>query len=172
MSAAAAKLHVAQPALSHAIRKLERTYGVSLLERHARGVRPTPEGAQVVAKARAIVAQADDLDAMTKRWTAAEDSEGGLGVLPMSLPIIEPLLASVRRQYPTIRVVLRQLDFTTQLAELRRGRIDVEIACPAPEHGEFAVIEVGRVERDVYLHADHALARESAVTVEQLRQET
>ncbi len=52
---AATRLHVAQPALSQAIAKLEDSVGVRLLERHARGVTPTPAGAAFLEKARAAL---------------------------------------------------------------------------------------------------------------------
>jgi DNA-binding transcriptional LysR family regulator len=41
ITTAASTLHIAQPALSHHIAAMEEELGVSLLERHARGVRPT-----------------------------------------------------------------------------------------------------------------------------------
>ncbi|MEW2624132.1 LysR family transcriptional regulator [Streptomyces sp. NPDC048106] len=44
LSAAAAELHHTQSAVSRQIAGLERRLGVPLMERHARGVRPTPAG--------------------------------------------------------------------------------------------------------------------------------
>ena len=49
---AAAKLHIAQPALSHAITALESELGLELFERHARGVTLTPAGRTFLEKAR------------------------------------------------------------------------------------------------------------------------
>lgn len=169
MSKAASKLHVAQPALSHTVRKLEKTYGVSLLERHARGVRVTPQGAEFVAKARAVLAQADDLEAMAKAWATPASTEIVLGALPMSLAIIEPLLARLAATHPHVRVSFRQLDFTMQRVELRRGHIDVEIACPLPGPNEFEVIELARVQRVAWLASDHTLAARSQLTMDQVR---
>src|SRR2546421_11760712 len=48
LSRAAAELHVAQPALSRQIRDLTRQLGVDLLERHPKGVTPTPAGEALI----------------------------------------------------------------------------------------------------------------------------
>src|SRR3974377_761339 len=53
---AAARLHIAQPALSHAIATLETDLGGQLFERHARGVTPTGAGEALLPKARTAVA--------------------------------------------------------------------------------------------------------------------
>src|SRR6059058_1760866 len=52
---AAERLHVAQPALGQHIRALEAELGVSLLERHSRGVTPTPAGELLCARTREIL---------------------------------------------------------------------------------------------------------------------
>ncbi len=62
MSAAARDLGVAQPSLSHHISELERLVGFELLERLARGVRPTERGAILLRHARHIVAEVDEAE--------------------------------------------------------------------------------------------------------------
>lgn len=62
MSAASRALGVAQPALSHHIAELERIIGFALLERLARGVRPTERGAVLVRHARTILAEVDEAE--------------------------------------------------------------------------------------------------------------
>src|SRR3954454_8501092 len=52
---AASRLHIAQPALSHAIAQLESELGVPLLDRHARGVTLTLAGERFYGKARLAV---------------------------------------------------------------------------------------------------------------------
>jgi LysR family transcriptional regulator, nitrogen assimilation regulatory protein len=52
-SRAAATIHVAQPALTHQIHELEEKLGVVLLQRSARGVRPTAAGEVLYAQAAA-----------------------------------------------------------------------------------------------------------------------
>ena len=59
MTQAAAALHVAQPALSRAIRALEAEIDVAVFERDGRGVRVTRQGREVVALARRVLADVD-----------------------------------------------------------------------------------------------------------------
>jgi DNA-binding transcriptional LysR family regulator len=56
--AATKRVHLSQPALSRSIRDLEASLGVPLLERHARGVRPTAYGAALARHARLMRNQA------------------------------------------------------------------------------------------------------------------
>jgi DNA-binding transcriptional LysR family regulator len=53
---AAQKLHIAQPPLSHAIRKLEQELGAELLERTSRTVKPTTAGHVLAVEARKVLA--------------------------------------------------------------------------------------------------------------------
>ena len=61
ISKAARQLHVSQPAVTANVKKLEAALGVTLLERFARGVRPTDAGRKLLAHARRIDAQLDEL---------------------------------------------------------------------------------------------------------------
>ena len=55
-SRAAEQLHMAQPPLSVAVRKLERELGAPLLKRHPRGVELTAAGEAALVSARACLA--------------------------------------------------------------------------------------------------------------------
>ena len=61
MTAAAASLYVAQPALSRAVRALEHELGVTVFARSGRGVRLTAAGEVVVARARRVLRSLDTL---------------------------------------------------------------------------------------------------------------
>jgi LysR family cyn operon transcriptional activator len=64
MTRAAAALHIAQPALSRAVRALEREIGVTVFERKGRGVTITRPGREVVRIARRVIADVDRLAAV------------------------------------------------------------------------------------------------------------
>jgi DNA-binding transcriptional LysR family regulator len=76
LSRAAEVLHVSQPALSYALRKLEHELGVRIFERHTGGVRPTIAGRDIIAAAKRAVREADHLGEL-----ARAHAEGQRGVL-------------------------------------------------------------------------------------------
>ncbi|HEX6005901.1 MAG TPA: LysR family transcriptional regulator, partial [Burkholderiales bacterium] len=63
---AAAACFVTQSTLSAGIKELEATLGTRLVERSTRAMRLTPAGAEVVARARSIIAAAEDLATYAK----------------------------------------------------------------------------------------------------------
>ena len=62
ITAAAARLFIAQPSLSKALSELEAEMGVTIFERSARGVRPTEDGTRFLSYARQVVEQSDLLE--------------------------------------------------------------------------------------------------------------
>ena len=68
-TAAAADLGVGQPALSHAVRRLEERLGVALLDRSRLGVTPTPTGADLLATVAPAFRSIDEAVARTADGT-------------------------------------------------------------------------------------------------------
>src|SRR5881398_3208359 len=105
---AAEALHVAQPALSQQIRRLERELDLQLFARTSRTVALTEPGAAVVERARRVLGEVDaiaeDLDAMRGilRGRVELGSMQSLG--PFDLP---RLLADFHARHPGVDVVLR-----------------------------------------------------------------
>ncbi|GGK93612.1 LysR family transcriptional regulator [Sphaerisporangium melleum] len=89
MTDAARSLYIAQPALSRAIRDLERELGMTLFARSGRGVVVTAQGRRVVKLAR------EALDAVHEIEALASHSPAGTGELRVaSPPSLEPALAA------------------------------------------------------------------------------
>ncbi|GAA1539545.1 LysR family transcriptional regulator [Nocardioides humi] len=104
---AAARLRVAQPSLSYALRTLERELGAELFERLGRGVRLTPAGEALVGPARRTV-RSFGLAAGAVRSLGA-DGHGELRIVASTLWAIEPLapiLAAFRQVLPGVQVVV------------------------------------------------------------------
>ena len=67
MTRAAANLYTGQPNLSRAVKELEETLGVIIFKRTPMGIVPTPQGEEVLAYARNILAQIDEVESLYKR---------------------------------------------------------------------------------------------------------
>lgn len=89
LSAAAAELHHTQSAVSRQIAGLEQHLGVALVERHARGVRPTPAGEVFHRHALAVLNEAD------RAVRAARDMRDGPFDRPLAIGATPSLAAGV-----------------------------------------------------------------------------
>jgi LysR family transcriptional regulator, nitrogen assimilation regulatory protein len=88
-TAASRRLRVAQPALSHQVISLERELGTKLLEREARGVRPTASGASFLEHARVVLR-----DLERAREAITETGGAVSGRVAIGLPTtVAPVLA-------------------------------------------------------------------------------
>jgi DNA-binding transcriptional LysR family regulator len=89
LSAAAAELHHTQSAVSRQIAGLERQLGVPLVERHARGVRPTPAGEVFRRHALATLNEAD------RAVRAVRDARDGAVSRPLAVGATPSLAAGI-----------------------------------------------------------------------------
>jgi DNA-binding transcriptional LysR family regulator len=87
---AAERLHVAQPAVSEQIRKLEAEIGVRLLDRDQRSVALTPAGAAMLEEARRVLRLADDAQRAAREAHEGMLGSVRLGYVPDALPAAVP----------------------------------------------------------------------------------
>lgn len=125
---AADELHVTQSALSQQVRRLEEELGVELLRREARGVALTPAGADLLARADAILAEA-------ARARADMDAHAGLlrGVVRVAADAagtlaLPPALAAFHGDRPGIRIGLREAGAAEVAQLVRTGAVDLGVA--------------------------------------------
>ena len=84
---AAERCRVTQPTLSSQLRKLEENLGVPLVERTTRFVTLTPIGKAVVAHARRILEEADQISELVRHRHGTLTSILRLGIIPTLVPI-------------------------------------------------------------------------------------
>lgn len=128
---AAERLHMSQPPLTQAIRRLEQAVGVELLERNRNAVRLTAAGAVLLEEARRITALAQAAIDATRR--AAGGERGTLRfafVASAALGHVPSVVRAFRAQYPGVRLELRTGTTTGQIENLRAQRIDAGLLVP------------------------------------------
>ena len=131
---AAAACDVAQPTLSIQIKHLEAQLGVKLFERTTKLVSVTAIGAEIVGRARQILAEVDAIMSVGQKTSGPLAGDFSLGVIPTLGPYVLPwLVPALKREYPALRLVLRE-DLTAPLLErLGSHRLDAAlVALPVP----------------------------------------
>ncbi|WP_161137633.1 LysR family transcriptional regulator [Schauerella aestuarii] len=124
-SRAAEKLHMAQPPLSVAIRKLEEEVGTPLFEREARGVRLTPAGHAALDAARRCLVDADDV--ITRARLAADGDEGTLriGVIgSVIFGLMPQFINQYSTRHPRVRLEVREATNYEIMTALADGTLD------------------------------------------------
>ncbi|MFO1318160.1 MAG: LysR substrate-binding domain-containing protein [Burkholderiales bacterium] len=142
---AADALFVTQSTLSAGIKELEAILDVQLVERDTRAVRLTALGEQVTARARELLAGAQDLMELARKSSRPLVGSMTLGVIPTVAPFLLPrLVPALRRSYPEVRLYLRE-DLTERLLDrLRAGQIDAAIVALPWDTAEFTVVDLFR----------------------------
>jgi len=167
-SRAAQRLDISQPALSRQVKRLERELGAQLFDRIARRVRLTVAGEELLARARALLQDADTLR------TRAHDLSGGsrgvlrVGATPQTLEsLVSQLLTRYRRACPRVEVQLVEDGAASLLEQIERGLVNVAIAAlPSGATLEGRVLfPLGVL---AVVPAGHALGRRKSVELTQL----
>ena len=123
---AADKCHVSQPALSVQVQKLEEELGVLLFDRTQRGAEPTEIGTKVIARARLVLREAQQLRELVQAEKGEVVGELRLGVIPTLAPYLVPrFLVSLTAAYPNLRVHIEELRSEEIMQQLKDHRLDV-----------------------------------------------
>jgi DNA-binding transcriptional LysR family regulator len=164
-SRAAARLHLAQSALSAQIRSLEAELGGPLLHRSTRRVSLTPAGELLLADGRAILAAVDhalERAQALARGRPAALVIGSLGPAPGEL--LAPLLALFGGRHPEVRVEMRAFDFPETVEGLRQGRADLAFLYGPLHEPDLVLTPLLSEARVVVLPRAHRLADRRAIS--------
>ncbi|MBS0589252.1 MAG: LysR family transcriptional regulator, partial [Proteobacteria bacterium] len=133
---------VSQPTLSTQIKKLEDELGVALVERSPRKVLLTDAGKEIVARAREVLTEVEQIKAIARRTLDPESGTLRLGIFPTLGPYLLPhVVPQVRARFPRLELLLIEEKTDVLLKQLREGRLDaVVLAEPIHDdqlHAEF-----------------------------------
>ncbi|MCP3802265.1 LysR family transcriptional regulator [Allokutzneria sp. A3M-2-11 16] len=167
---AAQRLRMSQPALSHAVKGLERGLGVALLTRDSRRVELTEAGREVLVKARAVLTAAEEVDRAAREYRDGLRGRIRVGFLcnDAGYPEFAELLRRFRLAEPKIALEFQRFDYHDQPAFVLDGRADIGLLCmPTPPEG-LHVVPVTVEDRVAMLAVDHPLAHKDILTFDDL----
>jgi len=148
---AASELCLTQPALTGCIRRLEEAFGTALFERAGRGIRLTPAGEVLLARARRLRVASDEIAHEMEDIAKGLTGHVRLGIAPTAArhllpPVFRAFLAQTKDV--TVKAVLGQNDTLT--AQLKAGELDL-IVCP--DQSVDDELESQRIFDDVFVVA-------------------
>lgn len=134
LRAAGRHLDIAQPAITRSIRDIERELGISIFERHAKGVTPTPLGKVFLRRAKAIESEmrraTEELEQLkgssTGNVSAAMSSAAIIALLPKAVD-------AFRKRYPDAVIKTSQSLFQSAEREILSGNIDFYVGPVDPK---------------------------------------
>jgi LysR family hydrogen peroxide-inducible transcriptional activator len=166
---AAKRSFVTQSTLSGGIIELERVLGGSLVERSRQTVRLTPLGAEVVERARLILADAGDLLKLSREMGEPLTGDLHLGVIPTIAPfVLSKLLDTVRKQYPKLNVRIHESQSHTLVQSLENGDLDLVLLALPFLTENLQVVSLQTEPLLLVCHKNDPLAKKSNQQVSQL----
>ena len=141
---AAERLHIAQPAVSEQVRKLEAELGVLLFNRTQRSVSLTAPGAALLDEARRVLRQAEVAQQAARNAKARHLGQLRIGYLPDAMPrYIPQSLGRLTVAAPGIEIVLESGPPLRLAEDVRQGRLDAAVVCLPTPLGDLQLTSLG-----------------------------
>lgn len=171
---AAEREHIAQPALSQQIRRLEEQVGVTLVDRTTRQVRITDAGVLLVARARRILAEVDAAEAELQALRGMESGHVTVGTMHTMGPVdVALVLAIFHERHPGVELTVREESSEDLAQMLRDDELDLaflSVTERVESHG-LGLRQLVSEELVVVLSHDHPLARRRRLRMAELAAE-
>jgi LysR family nitrogen assimilation transcriptional regulator len=120
---------VAQPALSQQIAELEASLGVPLLQRSARGVKPTAAGQKFYDEASSILRKYENLPGLVRSNSGKVDGQVSLGMpASLSTTLVGPFIEACKAGYPNVTLKFIDGDSEFLREEVEKSRLDLALA--------------------------------------------
>lgn len=166
---AAEACFVTQPTLSAQLAKLEEQLGLTLVERHKRGVMLTPEGDALCQEARKVLDAADHFEQSARSLSDPLAGEIHIGLIPTLAPYLLPhIMVPLSEELNKLDFFLHE-DRTRELIhKLHQGKLDLLIL---PWLDEFTGVEAYDLFDETLCLAvpkQHELAQRDSVSLDQL----
>lgn len=148
LSGAAKALGSSQPTLGRQIHALEQALGTALFDRHARGLKLTDAGAELMPMARAMGAAMNDLTLVAAGQAQRLDGTVRLTASVFASHfVLPPILARIRAEEPRIKLILTPTD---RPENLLYREADIAIRMFRPTQADLIARHVGNVELGMF----------------------
>lgn len=172
-SAAAQRLHTAQPSLSRQIRDLEDHIGTPLFERSSRHVELTEAGHAFLDEARLTLAQADRSVDRARQVARVQSGSLTVGfVFGVEAEQLIKVMNTLQGELKHLRLALRTQTSPGLITELLERQIDAAFIRPSSQAEGLSVRTLRSENLIAAVPADHTLAKQPAIHLAQLAAES
>ena len=169
---AAERLHVAQPSVTVAIKKLEDELGIQLFDRSQKKITLTSEGKVFLKRVEAILANIEDAVIEMQDYQGLAKGMIKLGVPPMIGSFIFPeIFAGFRKIYPNIDFVITEDGSISVRELLEQGDLDLGIIILREESKFLDTVIIQENQIVACLPLDHPLANSTKISFDDLKHE-
>ena len=158
-SAAARRLHISQPAVSQAIRSLEKQFGAELFYRQGRSVRLSDAGQALRPMSRELLSSARRLEETMVSMQGKVVGEINIGCSTTSGKYLLPgLIARFRKEFPQVRMNVLVSSRESVINKLLSGQVTMGVSSKRMEHRDLEYKEFFRDDVILIASANHRWA--------------
>ncbi|MBR9865952.1 MAG: LysR family transcriptional regulator [Oceanospirillales bacterium] len=162
---AAEKLHLAQPAVSMSVKRLENELGLTLFHRNERRITLTDEGERLLQHADRILQAVADAELEMQELTGLTRGQVRVGIPSMLGSYYLPeLLMGFRHSFPALQLSVVEGGTTHIRRLIEKGDLDIGIVVDGGETDELERVHLMQVETLVCVSPDHPFARQTSVS--------
>ena len=163
-SAAARRLHVAQPAISIAIRKLEQELELTLLHRGERSITPTVEGEVLLRHAKTLLDLAASAELEMRELRGLAKGEVRLGIPSMlGSYYFPPILMGFKHRHPGLRLSVYEQGTRRLQQMIHDGELDLGVVVADSPPADLETRPLTREEMVACVPADHPFAQRASI---------
>lgn len=170
-SKAAKELHMAQPAVSIAVKKLEQELNNDLLERSGRQIRLTAEGQETLLRATDILQQVQELKLHIEDMNDLKTGQLEVACPAMLASYFLPnLLAEFLLNYPNVKATVTQAGTESIEQQLLNNEIEIGFVIVDNAPKELDIIPLVSEHLVVCVHQNHRWAKRPFIAIKDLQQ--
>lgn len=169
-SKAAAKVHLTQPAVSQAVRRLESSLGEVLFDRSSKSATPTEAGLVLQNYGARLLRLTEESESAVRELRDLRRGRVLVGTNEGAIHMVLPLVGAFRNTWPDVSVDVRRVPARQIPVEVQQGSLDFGVLTFEPAESGLRALAIGTDELALLVAPSHALAAAGRASIEQVAQ--
>jgi DNA-binding transcriptional LysR family regulator len=170
-SRAAVRVHRTQPAVSQAVRRLERDLGEELFDRSSKSGTLTDAGRVLQNYGQRLVRLAEETESAMRELRDLRRGRVLIGANEAAVHTLLPLMARFRQRLPDIALDVRRVPARQIAVEVQQGSLDFGALTFRPSESGLLEVVIGSDELVLLVPPAHPLAKRTQATMEDVAAE-